>query len=136
ALATDAALLGEVRRNLAVYAGQNPGQPIAALYVAEAPGLTDLAGRLRDALSLPVYGFDPLTGAADAPPGPRGAFAGAVGLLHLWAAGKGELPINFEKPREPKPPPDPSRKPLLAAAAVLVLLLAGVSAWGFSELVK
>jgi len=72
ALATDTALLGDLKRNLAVYSSQGGQDAPAALYVAEAPGLTDLAGRLSPSLTVPVQGFDPLTGLAELPPGPRG----------------------------------------------------------------
>jgi hypothetical protein len=132
ALATDTALLGEVRRNLAVYAAQQPHHPIRALYVVETPGITDLSGRLRDVLSVPVHPIDPLAGLADAPPGPRGGFAGPVGLLTMRAKG-GELPVNFVHPREPKPPADPNRKPLTYAAAAVALLVAVSGAFGYMQ---
>jgi len=54
-------LLGEIKRNLAVYAGQAPQHPVRALYVAEATGPTlGVGDRLRDTLAIPVYRFDPL----------------------------------------------------------------------------
>lgn len=126
---TDAALVGEIRRNLAVYAGQAGQQPVRALYVAEATGPTmGVADRLRDTLAVPVYAFDPLSGLADVPPGPRGGFVGPAGLLHLRAR-SAELPINFVQPREPKPPRDPNRRALTWAAGIaagVVLLLGGI----------
>src|SRR5205807_561704 len=74
ALASDAALLGEIRRNLAVYAGQAPQHPVRALYVAEgeaAPG--SVADRLRETLAIPVFRFDPLAGLEP----PAGSTAGS-----------------------------------------------------------
>ena len=35
-LASETLLVSQIRRNLAVYAGQNPGHPVQAVYVAEA----------------------------------------------------------------------------------------------------
>jgi Tfp pilus assembly PilM family ATPase len=128
ALASDAALLGEIRRNLAVYAGQSPQHPVRALYVAEGNGQSlGVGDRLRDTLAIPVFRFDPLAG-EQAPAGATaGSFAGVAGLLHLYGRGKG-LPINFIKPREPKPPADPNRRLLTWAgiAAGLLLLIGGV----------
>jgi hypothetical protein len=129
ALASDPALLGEIRRNLAVYAGQAPQHPVRALYVAEGNGSTVGVGdRLRDTLAIPVFRFDPL-GGAEPPSGAKaGSFAGVAGLLHLYGRGK-ELPINFVRPREPKPPADPNRR-LFAWAGIAagVLLLVGGTA--------
>jgi hypothetical protein len=129
ALASDAALLAEVRRNLAVYAGQSPQHPIRALYVAENPSGLGVADRLRDTLAIPVYRYDPLSG--QIPPGgvPSGAFAGPIGLFQLVGRGR-ELPINFVKPREPKAPRDPNKRMLawvggIAAAVMLLLFGAG-----------
>lgn len=126
---TDAALLGEIRRNLAVYAGQAGQQPVRALYVAEATGPTmGVADRLRDTLAVPVYAFDPLSGSTDVPPGPRGGFVGPAGMLHLRAR-SAEFPINFVQPREPKPPRDPNRRALTWAAGIaagLVLVVGGI----------
>ncbi|HEY1377426.1 MAG TPA: pilus assembly protein PilM, partial [Gemmataceae bacterium] len=137
ALASDAALLGEIRRNLAVYAGQAPQHPVRALYVAEASILPPvshgglISDRLRDTLAIPVFRFDPLAG-VEAPAGAAaGSFAGAAGLIHLSGRG-GRLPINFVRPREPKPPVDPNRRLLTwAAVAAGVLILAG-GGFGYS----
>ena len=127
ALASDAALLGEIRRNLAVYAGQAPQHPIRALYVAEGDsGTLGIGDRLRDTLAIPVLRFDPL-GGEQAPAGATaGSFAGIAGLLQLKGRGKG-LPINFVKPREPKPPADPNRRlwTRVAVAAGVLLLIGG-----------
>jgi Tfp pilus assembly PilM family ATPase len=117
---------GEIRRNLAVYAGQAGQQPVSAMYLAGAI-TPDLRQRLADMLpDLPLHPFDPFPG-ADLPtlePVARGAFAGAVGLLHLKSE-KAGLPINFVQPRQPKPPADNRKQLVLAGFAILVLLLGG-----------
>ena len=105
ALAGESALVAELKRNLAVYAGQYPTAPIEAVYLAEPdePGI-GWAGRVRAALHLPVYAFDPLAGSAAAesvPAALRGRFAGPVGLLAARSA-SAVLPINFVHPRQPR----------------------------------
>lgn len=134
ALASDAALLGEVRRNLAVYAGQASQYPVRALYVAEAGGTLGVADRLRDTLAVPVYRFDPLAGL----PSPStelapGAFAGAAGLLHLQSRGRA-LPVNFVSPREPSAAADPNKRTKIIAAATAIAVLIGLGALGYSRL--
>jgi hypothetical protein len=127
ALASDAALLAEVRRNLAVYAGQSSLHPVRALYVAENPGGLGVADRLRDTLAIPVYRYDPLAGQIPPSGVPSGAFAGAAGLFQFVGRGR-ELPINFVKPREPRAPADPNKRMLAwvgGIAAALMLLLFG-----------
>ncbi len=124
-VANETMLVAQVRRNLTVYAGQHPGHPIRAVYLAEADG--PWAARLRGALGVPVRAFDPLAGAVPAVPAAlRGRFAGAAGLL----AGRGAdtLPINFASPRQPRVAKDPAKRLLavLALGAVL-LLLAGTA---------
>jgi Tfp pilus assembly PilM family ATPase len=132
ALTSDAALLGEIRRNLAVYAGQAPQYPVRALYVAEAEGPSlGIADRLRDTLAIPVFRFDPLGGQAPPVGSTVGSFAGAAGLLHLYGRSK-ELPINFVKPREPKPPADPSRKLLAWAGGIAAALVLALGVVGYS----
>lgn len=126
-LANEALLLGEVKRNLTVFAGQNPGHPVRAVYVAEAEDLLGgWAGRLRPGLPVPVHAFDPLAGSpAVVPEKLRGRYAGAAGLLAAQPAG---LPINFAAPRQPRVAANPQRTLLTVAgaAAVLLLLVGGV----------
>src|SRR5262249_56134741 len=120
---------GEVGRNLAVYAGQAPQQPIRAVYVAGGSEQASLRERLRDMLDLPVHSFDPFAGAErpDLPHAGRGGFAGAVGLLHAFAD-SAELPINFIQPREPKPVRDPNQRRLAFGVALAAsVLVAGVA---------
>jgi hypothetical protein len=124
-------LLGEVRRNLTMYAGAAPGHPAQGLYVAESAG--GWAGRLRAALGLPVHAYDPLAGAApDVPESLRGRFAGAAGLLAAKAAEA--IPINFAAPRQPVVVKDPGRTRILAGALLAVLLLAVGGFYGYLQL--
>ncbi len=127
-VANEAMLVAQVRRNLAVYAGQNPGAPVQAVYVAEVDG--PVAGRLRAALGVPVHAYDPLAGSVPAVPSAlRGRFAGASGLL----AGRGAnaLPINFASPRQPVVDKDPARRKLAIMALVAAILLVVGAAGGF-----
>ena len=133
ALASDTALLGEIRRNLAVYAGQASQHPVRALYVAEAEGpALGVGDRLRDTLAIPVSRFDPLGGLEPPEGAAAGSFAGAAGLLQLQVRG-GAAPINFVKPREPKPPRDPNRRLYALAASLVGLLVLGAGALGYSK---
>jgi hypothetical protein len=128
-------LAGEVRRNLAVYAGQSPAQPIGAVYVAGGSEHGSLRERLRDMLEVPVYAFDPFAGMErpDLPLAGRGGFAGAVGLLHAKATGE-PLPINFLKPRQPKPPRDPNQRKLVLGGALAAAALIAVVVFCYMQL--
>ena len=118
--ASEPMLVAQVRRNLAVYAGQNPGHPIQAVYVSEADDTW--ASRLGAALGVPVRGFDPLSGAVPAVPAPvRGRFAAAVGLLAGRATDA--LPINFVAPRQPQTTKDPAKRKIALVALVAGLFL-------------
>lgn len=126
-LASESMLIAQLRRNLAVYAGQHPGHPIEAVYLAEVgQGWTE---RLTAALGVPVYAYDPLAGAATkVPEYLRGRFAGAVGLLAAKA--HDALPINFAAPRQPRAEGDTSKKRLALAAVAAVVLLGTAGAFG------
>jgi len=132
--ASDDALLGEIRRNLAVFAGQSPQDPVRALFVADGTTAGNLRIRLQDRLAIPVHVLDPIDQLA-APGERRGLFAGAVGLLHALTEG-GRLPINFSKVRDAVPAADPNRRKVaLVASLAAVVLLAG-AALAYSELSK
>ena len=126
-IASETMLLAQVRRNLTTYAGSNPAHPVQALYVADADDSWGL--RLRPALGIPVYSYDPLGEAArEIQDDLRGRFAGATGLL---AARGGNLPINFATPRQPRAEADPKKSQILVAAlvAIIVLAVGGLGGW-------
>jgi Tfp pilus assembly PilM family ATPase len=127
-LAAGATLAAEVRRNLAVYAGQAPRHPVRAVYVAGSAAYVPVRERVQEPLGVPVYPLDPFGGAEqpEIPPDARGAFAGAVGLLEAGTR-RTALPIDFVSPKEPRPPKSPHRLRIAAAAAAV---LAGVVALG------
>jgi hypothetical protein len=136
AFASEAAFVGETRRNLAVVGGQVPGG-VTAVYLAEAesPG-GGWAGRLQDALPIPVRAYDPLAGSSvgDAVPAQyRGRFAAAGGAIALKAA-PGPLPINFVTPRQPKSEPNKNRT-LFMVAALAACILVGLAIFGGMRLV-
>jgi hypothetical protein len=127
-MASGPGLPGEIRRNLTVFGGQVGRPPVHALYIAGAT--PELRERLGDLIDTPIHSFDVLAGAEspDLPSEGRGGFAGAAGLLYAQAEAAG-LPINFVRPREPKPPVDP-RRPLylfsgVGAAAVVFAAVLG-----------
>jgi Tfp pilus assembly PilM family ATPase len=129
-------LAGEVRRNLALYAGQSPQHPIRALYIAgQATEHSDLRERLHDSMGLAVQPLDPFAGqeAVDVQRDQRGVFAGPMGLL-LSRGVRAALPINFVQPREPKPAKNPNQLRIAAAAAVAALLLLGIIGFSFAQM--
>jgi len=136
ALTSEPMLLGELRRNLAVYNGQNPQQPVEALYVAEAAGPGGWGGRVRAGLQVPVQSFDPLAGVENnTPPDARGHFAALAGLLALKAKG-GRLPVDLAAPREPVAPQMAGRRKLAGLAALLALLVIGGLGFGYVRLMN
>ncbi len=146
---SNAALAGEIRRNLAVHVGQTPHLPVVAVYLT-GKGSAELRQKFSEQSDLPVYTFDPFAAcegtevvvvgdqltqagitpaekldAAEAsrrPAAARGTFAGAMGLLYLKSAG--DLPVNFVTPKQPKPPSTAMNpRPVLAAAAGIVVFI-------------
>jgi Tfp pilus assembly PilM family ATPase len=119
-------LAGDVRRNLAVYAGQNAQFPVKAIYLAGS-GIAAVRERLTEAVEVPIYSFDPFAGAErpELPINHRGSFAGAVGLCYARAERAG-LAINFAQPRQPRQPADPQKRKMLALAALAVVVIAGL----------
>jgi hypothetical protein len=132
-LATGSGMAADVRRNLAVFAGQQPAQPIEAVYVAGVPD-NALVRRLGETLELPVHAFDPFGGASGEmlPTGERGSFAGAAGILLAKAKPEG-LPVNFVQPRQPAPPKRNLRM-VAAVAAIAVLVVGGGTVFAHSVL--
>jgi Tfp pilus assembly PilM family ATPase len=125
-------LAGEVKRNMAFYAGQSAQNPVSAVYLAGTTDVADLRERLQNLLNLDVFLFDPFA-AGDRPPNlpatGRSGFAGALGLLCLQASGQ-PLPINFVKVKETVRQAQPHRRLyMLAACAVVAALLGGGALW-------
>jgi Tfp pilus assembly PilM family ATPase len=134
ALNSESMLLGALRRNLAVYNGQNPTQPVEALYVVEAAGPGGWSGRIQAGLQVPVQAFDPLAGVdSHTPPDTRGHFAGLAGLLALKAKG-GRLPIDLTAPREPVAPRATAQRKMVAVGALVALLVVGGLGYGYIRL--
>jgi hypothetical protein len=125
-LAVGDGLLGEVRRNLAAYAGQPqltfPRDAVQALYVCGNGENAFLREQLLATLGIPVYGLDPFAKEEriDVQGANRAGFTGAIGLLHLWAT-DGTTPVNFVKPREAKKTANPAQRRILAYSAAGVL---------------
>jgi Tfp pilus assembly PilM family ATPase len=134
-LAVGDTLPGEVRRSLALQAGQQRQNPVRVLYLAGDDEAGSLRQRLETVLTLPVHALDPLAGSAPAglSARSRGAFTGPVGLLHAWAKAE-PLPINFVAPKEPKRPRDPNKHRLIFAASALAALVVGGIAFAYAEL--
>jgi hypothetical protein len=131
ALNSETALLGELKRNLAVYSGQNPQSPVQTVYMPEADGPGGWSGRIRSGMTIPVQSFDPLAGVLhEATPESRANFAALSGLFDLQS--REQLPINFLKPREPKKQADPNKRFLLTVVPLLLLLFAGAFIFGLS----
>ncbi len=131
-LASEPQLTSEIRRNLAVFAGQDPSHPVKALYIAES-GPIGWTSRLRAAVGIPVHPYDPLDGAApDITGQARGHFAGAAGLLAARAGSV--LPINFASPRQPRAEAHPLKQKVLLAALVAMLLIAAGAVFGWMQL--
>ncbi len=124
-LASGSGMAADVRRNLAVFSGQQPAYQVEAVYVAGAAD-SPLLRRLRDTLELRVEAFDPLGGATGEmlPAGERGSFAGAAGILLAKAKPEG-LPVNFVQPRQPAPPKRVNVRVVAAVAAIAILIVGG-----------
>jgi Tfp pilus assembly PilM family ATPase len=133
ALNSESQILSELRRNLAVYNGQSPQQPVEAVYVAEAAGPVGWSGRIRSGLQVPVQAFDPLAGVESfTPADARGHFATLVGLLQLKTRGT-RLPIDLAAPREPVVARSSSRNLMAAGVAVLAFLIIGGLGFGYMK---
>lgn len=126
-LAVGNGLVGEVRRNLAVYAGQPhinlTRDALQALYVAADGSHAQLREQLQELLAIPVLPLDPLPSSAhgEVPPERRAGFTGLVGILETLS--RHALPVDFVHPKEPKPPENPQKKRNLIRIAVAAVLL-------------
>ena len=131
----EARLVGELRRNLTVFTGQFPNDPLRAIHLTESatPG-AGWSGRLDGALSVPVIPFDPLEGldVPGVPDSARGRFFAPVGALAARATDAG-LPINFASTRQPRSEANPARRKILLAASVAAALLLSALGLGIME---
>ncbi len=132
ATVSEASLLGELKRNLTVYASQSGGDAVQAIYLAESPsGSIGWTARLQTGLPVPVHAFDPLGDSRVADPIPatlRGRFAGVVGQFAA-KSGVGPTPINFMQPRQPRASSSPNRSRVLVGVLAGALVL-GALAFG------
>ncbi len=130
ATASEASLLGELKRNLTVYTSQSGGDTVQAIYLAESPsGSIGWTARLQTGLPVPVHAFDPLgdSRVADTIPAPlRGRFAGVVGQLAA-KSGVGPTPINFMQPRQPRASSSPNRSRVLVGVLTGALVLGAIA---------
>lgn len=114
----------DVRRSLTLLATQERTLPSREVLLLGDPETT-LADGLAGPAGWTLRKVDPWLPGDDKPAGVSGAWAAAVGLVHL--AGKGIPPaVDFLKPKEPRPPRKvgiAGRKVLVGGAAVLMLLL-------------
>jgi Tfp pilus assembly protein PilN len=137
ALSSGSTQPGEVKRNLAVYSGQWPQNPLGGLYIADG----EQHAALRDSLStlsVPVQSFDSFKGTqsgSDLFTPDNASFAAAIGLLHAQAQRR-PYPVNFVKPKEPKPPTDTSKRRVVIAASVAAALLIGVVGVCYAQLAR
>ncbi|HLW66429.1 MAG TPA: hypothetical protein VKS79_14035 [Gemmataceae bacterium] len=127
-MASDTALLGDLRRNLAIHATHMPDAPVKAIYLAEPDSPLGLRERLQEALEIPVHCYEPLIGVA-VPDGPHGGLTAAAGLLAL-RANDATLPINFVQPREPKTPRNANQSLVIALGALAAAVVLGFIGFG------
>jgi len=134
-LGTGPGLAGDIRRNLAIYSGQNPNNPVTTVYLA-GRGSGELRERLGDLIDLPIHTFDPFAGseAIAVPLANRGSFAGAVGLLYAHA--KLQLLLNFVKPRQVRPKSTTNYRMVVMVSVVGLLLMLGGGVLALGSLVS
>lgn len=123
------ALLGDVRRNLALFASQSGGGPgrggVQALYFAGDDDQAALRERLQEMLAVPVHPLDPFADQVQVKvAGDRGGFAGAAGLARLWGRDE-EAPVNLISPKQPRVETGSTRQRVVVGAGLAVLALLG-----------
>lgn len=136
-MALGAGLFGEIRRNLAVHAGQTPNSAIAGVFLALSGEHAALRERLTESLDVPVHPIDPFAGAdsKELPTSGRGTFIGAIGLIQQMAQ-QHELLVNFNRVRQVQAPKNPNQRAYVLAAILLLLTIGGGIAWGLAEVAR
>ena len=134
---TAARLAGEIHRTLLV-AQQGPLAGRGADRLVLFGGRDEhplLAARLEEELSLPLTVVDPFKAAGLAgsvAPEQPGRFAALVGMLRDEAAGRPHA-IDFLHPKQPPKPID-RRRPILAAAALVLVVLCGIGYHTYTQI--
>ncbi len=132
ALLNEKSLINEIRRNLTVFAGQNPGLPVEEICVAETSSVSGWTVPLSHAFSQPIRSFDPLHGLPTSlNTDVRGSFAALYGLT-VYQGMENQLPVNFVSPREPKIVENPNKKLLYRYLPILVVVLLIAFGYGLS----
>lgn len=133
----DGALAAELKRNLAVYAGQPGAAAIDTIHIPEGGRVgATLAERLQDLLPVVVEPFDLLKGTPlgeRIPSGLHGRFTQTLGLLHLKADADA-LPINFTVPRQPRSAPGKTRLKVLLAALAATVVFGALGLFAYLQL--
>ena len=135
----DGNLAAELKRNLAVFAGQVGASPVETLHIPEGGRIgATLAERLQESLPVMVEPFDLLQ---NTPLGERipaalhGRLTQTIGLLHLKAHAPA-LPINFTVPRQPRSDPGKARLKVLLAALAATVVFGSLGVFGWLQVVQ
>ena len=127
----ETAMLGEIKRNLAVFAGQGTSWPCRpftsrkATCPAAGPAGCRCRSTFRSSPSIRSRAAE-----TDIEPAHRGSFAGLVGLVALRTLGR--IARQLPQPREPKRAADPNKRLLVlvgAIAAMLFIAVMGIGLW-------
>jgi Tfp pilus assembly PilM family ATPase len=132
--AQPASLAAEVRRNFLLYSGQSQVDPAAdiiqALCLAKDAGVPPIEEALHQQLGIPIRPLTSVPGQETTEAAEKsGSFAGALGLVQLWAETT-RAPINFIAPKEPAVPTDTPRKRVLQMTVIGICVLVGLVCFG------
>jgi Tfp pilus assembly PilM family ATPase len=133
--ARSVSLAGEIRRTVAAALNQIPGQEITHISMfgvgAESAAILE---RLKQANFTtesidPFAEIDPVR-IAELKPAQRGSFAPLLGVMHILSGASTPM-IDFLHPRQRPLPPDNRWRNMVAVAAGVMLLLAGLTGYYF-----
>jgi Tfp pilus assembly PilM family ATPase len=133
--ARSVSLAGEIRRTVAAALNQIPGQEITHISLfgvgAESAAILE---RLKQANFTtesidPFAEIDPVR-IAELKPAQRGSFAPLLGVMHILSGASTPM-IDFLHPRQRPLPPDNRWRNMVAVAAGVMLLLAGLTGYYF-----